>query len=392
MPWRESGPVDERTRLIEAHESGLYTMTEVCDSFGVSRKTGYKWLGRYRAGGRAALGDRSRAPLHSPQRMDEAIERLLLEVRSARPRWGPRKILAYLAREQPELAGRLPAASTAGDLFKRKGLVKERRRRRARAFDPAGVLETGAPNEIWTADYKGEFRMKNGRYCYPLTLVDAHSRFLLACDAQASTSVAGARKGCLEAFRAYGLPQAIRTDNGTPFAGHGQSGLSQLSVWWIKLGIRPQRIPKGRPDQNGAHERMHRTLAEETARPPANDLRRQQARFDDFRRDFNDERPHEALEQQTPASHYHSSVRAYPARLRAPEYPGHFERRTVDQSGSFKFRGLRRFIAQPLAGELLGFVETGTDLWSIRFYGHELGRMNPPQGKMFIKVLPMSPV
>lgn len=392
MPWKVSGPVEQRREFIQAHQSGLYSMSELCAAFAISRKTGYKWLHRFEAGGVATLGDRSRAPLSSPQRMDSRVKETLLEVRRERKHWGPRKILAYVAPRHPELADVLPAPSTAGDLFRREGLVTKRKRRSPRPFEPAGALQTQAPNEVWTADFKGEFRLGNGRYCFPFTLADAHTRYLLACRAEPSTALVGAQRGFLEAFRTYGLPQAIRTDNGTPFVGHGVSGLSTLSVWWIKLGIHPQRIPKGRPDQNGRHERMHGTMAPETTRPPEASFEKQQRRFDWFRVDFNEERPHEALGQQPPASVYRASERPYPERIAPPEYPGHFERRRVDCNGRFKFRGLSLFLAHPMTGELIGLVEIDDDIWSVRFYGHEFGRISPKLGNFLIKVLPMSPV
>jgi len=379
-------------RLVVAHRSGLYSMTELCAAFGVSRRVGYKWLARYEANGPAGLVDRSRAPRQSPQRMDEAMEARLLAAREKHPAWGPRKILPWLARRDPDLAEVLPAASTVGDLFRRHGLVKKRGRRASRTFHVAGALRTEAPNDVWTADFKGEFRLGNRQYCYPFTLVDAHTRFLLSCQAGTATSLAGARSGFLHAFLAYGMPRAIRTDNGTPFVGQGASGLSQLSVWWMKLGIQHHRIPKGRPDQNGSHERMHRTLKDETTRPPETCAERQQRRFDAFRREFNEERPHEALAQQTPASVYQNSPRAYPEPIAPPEYPGHYERRKVNPVGGFRFQGLNPFLAMPLAGEILGLVEIDNDTWSVRFYDYELGRINPRTGNFFIKVLPMSPV
>lgn len=392
MSWKASGTVEQRNRFIEACHSGLYTMTELCRAFEVSRKTGYKWRNRFAAEGLAGLEDRSSAPLHSPQRMDPAIEKLLLDTREARLTWGPRKILAFLAQRDPELAESLPASSTVGDLYQREGLVKKRRRRGPRPFEPAGALHTQMPNEVWTADFKGEFRLQTGPYCYPFTLADAHTRFLLGCEAELSTSLQGARDGFLKAFRTYGLPRAIRTDNGTPFVGHGFSGLSQLSVWWIKLGIRHQRIAKGRPDQNGRHERMHLTLGDEATRPSESSLEEQQARFDVFRCDFNEVRPHEALGQQTPASCYQPSPRSYPEEIVSPEYPSCYELRKVDVSGHFKFRGLTLFIAHPMAGETVGLIEIDDGVWSVRFYDHEIGRIKPREGNFFIKVSPMSPV
>lgn len=392
MPWKESGPVKERMRFIVAHQSGLYSMTDLCATYGISRRVGYKWILRYEAEGPAGLVDRSRAPKSSPQRMDSALEQLLLDARRAHPRWGPRKVLAWLGKQHPELEGVLPAASTTGDLFRRHRLIEPRRRRRARSFECAGALRTEAANDVWAADYKGEFRLGNGRYFYPFTLTDAHTRYLLSCQGQPSTSLRGAQASFLDAFRSFGLPKAIRTDNGTPFVGQGLSGLSTLSVWWIQLGIRHQRIAKGRPDQNGRHERMHRTLAAETTRPPETTEAKQQARFDNFRREFNEERPHEALGQETPGSQYQRSPRPYPERIAPPEYPGYYERRKFNNVGGFRFRGLSIFVAQPLAGEILGLVEIDEDVWSLRYYDHELGRINPRTGTVNIKVLPMSSV
>jgi putative transposase len=253
-------------------------------------------------------------------------------------------------------------------------------------------LKAEAPNDVWSADYKGEFRLASGPYCFPFTLSDAYSRYLLSCRAQSSTSLLGAKSALTEAFRRYGLPWAIRTDNGTPFVGHGISGLSQLGVWWIKLGILHQRIAPGRPDQNGRHERMHRTLKAEATRPPEGSNDAQQTRFDAFGYEFNHERPHEALEQRTPASLYQPSPREYPERIAGPEYPAHFERRKVDAGGHFKFRGRSLFIAHPLANEWLGLIEMDEDVWSIRFYNQELGRLNPRAGTFVIKVSTMSPV
>ena len=387
MPWKVSGPVNERMEFIVAHQRGLYSVTELCAAYGISRRVGYKWLSRYEAEGVTGLLDRSRAPKHSPQRMDSALEDLLLDARRAHPTWGARKILSWLQGRHPELKEGLPAASTTGDLFRRHGLIEPRKRRRARSFECAGALRTEAPNDVWAADFKGEFLLGNGRYCYPFTLTDTYTRYLLACQGQPSTSLRGAQAGFLEAFRSFGLPQAIRTDNGTPFVGQGASGLSTLSVWWIQLGIGHQRIAKGRPDQNGRHERMHRTLKAEATMPPEATEAKQQARFDGFRREFNEERPHEALNQRTPAAQYQNSPRPYPERIAPPEYPGHFERRKFNSVGGFKFRGLEIFVAQPLAGETLGLVEIDNDVWSLRYYDHELGRINSTTGTVNIKVI-----
>lgn len=392
MPWKVSGAVDQRMRFVKDHGTGLFSMSELCARYETSRQTGYKWLERYHAGGVQSLQDQSRAPKRSPQRMDPAIEALLIEARQAHPTWGPRKIVPWLKKKFPRLGQSYPAASTIGDLFHRHGLVAPRRRRQPRSHPIAGALSAGAPNDVWAADYKGEFRLSSGPYCYPFTLSDAYSRYLLSCRAEASTSLLGTKAALTEAFRRYGLPWAIRTDNGTPFVGHGLSGLSQLGVWWIKLGIVHQRIARGRPDQNGRHERMHRTLKAEATRPPESSNETQQGRFDAFEHEFNHERPHESLDQETPASRYVRSFRDYPERIAPPEYPAHYELRKVDAGGNFKFRGRSLFIAQPLAEECLGLIEVDEDLWSIQFYDHELGRFNPRTGNFVIKVSTMSPV
>lgn len=390
MPWKECAPMDQRIAFVRAAHSGLYPMIELCRDFGVSAKTGYKWLNRYRAGGEPALHDQSRAPKSSPHRMDPAIAELLIQTRLEHPTWSAKKIRRRLIDMDPQLNDVLPKRGAAHNLFVRHGLVASRKRRRQPSFDVAGALKADAPNEVWTADFKGEFRLRNGTYCYPFTLADAYSRFILSCQAEESTSLLGAQRALVDAFRRYGLPRAIRTDNGTPFVGHGLSGLSTLGVWWIKLGIRHDRIAKGRPDQNGRHERMHRTLKAEATRPPQSSFAEQQLCFDAFLHEFNQERPHEALDLDTPGSRYRPSPREYVEPIPRPEYPGHYERRKISANGSFKFKDHRYFLAHPLAGEWLGLVEIDEDVWVIRFYDCELGRINPRNGDYFIKVLPMS--
>jgi putative transposase len=380
MPWNQSVPMTERMKFIVAHQSGAWSMTELCARFGVSRRVGYKWLHRFEAEGIDGLKDCSRAPRRSPQRMDPVIERLLVEARQRHPHWGPRKIIPWLLRRHPGLAGRLPAPSTVGDLFRRHGLVRTRKRRRVAGHRPAGALHTTAPNEVWSADFKGEFLLRNGRYCYPFTLADAHSRYLLSCTACRATELKGARAALIRAFRTYGLPGAIRTDNGTPFVGHGQTGLSTLSVWWTKLGIEHQRIPKRRPDQNGRHERMHRTLKAEATRPPEREPRSQQRRFDAFRTEFNQERPHEALAYETPADVYQPSPRRYPEQLPSPHYEGHWEKRKVGHGGAFKFRTKRIFVAEPLRHEWLGLEEVKDGVWSVYFHRLLIGRLHENPG------------
>lgn len=372
VPWKETAPLNERTRFIALWQEDLYTMTELCERFQISRRTGYKWLARYESAGFAGLQDQSRAPHQRPRRTDAAVEQVLLETRRAHPTWGPRKILPYLRKRRPDLV--LPAASTAGDLFQRHGLVHARPKRRPATRKEAPALQTTAPNEVWCADFKGDFRLGSGDRCYPLTITDAHSRFLLLCRSLPSTGSPAVQESFAVLFHACGLPAAIRTDNGVPFVSQAPLGLSRLSVWWLKLGIQHQRIAPGQPAQNGRHERMHRTLKAETTRPPAGDWSAQQERFDAFQHEYNQERPHEALGQEPPAQHYRPSSRPLPDRLPEPDYPAYYEQRKVHETGRIKFRGQYLFLSEVLVGERVGLAETQDGVWSIYFYEHLLAR------------------
>src|SRR5215208_504232 len=369
MPWLETLPMDQRERFIADHRRGLYATTELCARYGISRKTGYKWLARYHADGLAGLRDRSRAPHTCPHRVAADVAALLCAARAAHPSWGPAKLLQYLAPRHPALAGRWPAASTAGDLLARRGLVKRRRRRRAPQHPGVVPAAAAAPNDLWTVDFKGQFRTRDGVYCYPLTLADLHTRFLLACRGLPSTKGDQARGVLERAFRTYGLPRAIRSDNGVPFATTGIHGLSQLNVWWMRLGIVHQRILPGCPQQNGAHERMHermhRTLKREACRPPQSGRTAQQRRFDRFRAEYNAERPHDALGGATPAAGYTASPRAFPDRLPPPEYPGHFLVKRVTNAGTFRFKDRLLFIANALKTHHIGLEESDAGIWSI---------------------------
>lgn len=380
MPWMSTDPVNERLRFIAAHQSGLYSMTELCLRSGVSRETGYEWLARYEAEGLDGLKDRSHAPHSCPHRMPVPIQTLLLATRRAHPSWGPKKIRAYLLAREPSLA--LPACSTIGDLLKREGLTQARRRRRSWTHPGEVPLVTSVPNEVWSADFKGHFRLQDGTYCYPLTVKDAHSRFLLGVDALSSTKQIEARPVFERLFREYGLPAAMRTDNGVPFSTQAVAGLSKLSVWWIKLGIQHDRIEPASPEQNGRHERMHRTLKAETTRPPKRNQEEQQARFDQFRDEYNCERPHEALGQKTPASEYARSGREMPKRVPQPEYPGHFLVRKVNKMGAFRFKGHQPFISDALIHEHVGLEETADGVWSLYFYNVLLGRISERDFKL----------
>src|SRR5436190_4070595 len=347
MPWMERSPVDERKDFVQKARSRSYGMSELWDRFSISRKTGYKWLRRAEEGGWPGLEDRSRRPARSPLAMPREVEEAIVRARCQHPLWGARKILDYLKRRCPELP--LPAASTAGRLLDRHGLVQRRRRARRWRHPSGPLLQPLRPNEVVTADFKGQFRTGDGRYCYPLTIVDGATRYLLGCQALSSPRTVEARPIFERVFRQIGVPEAIRTDNGAPFSSTGLHGLCGLSVWWIRLGIQHQRIRPGHPQDNGAHERMHRTLKAATARPPAANARAQQRRFDAFRQEYNEERPHEALGGEPPGRLWRPSARPYPEKMPEPEYPEHTEKRLVSNAGASASRSKWCFSAKRLS-------------------------------------------
>lgn len=381
MPWKETEPMKERVCFVAEVEEGRFNMSELSERYGVSRKTGYKWWGRYQEEGMAGLQDRSRAPHHSPQRTPEEVAEAIVEARRKHPRWGARTLLAWLKRRHPEV--KWPVGSTAQEILKREGLIEPRRRRRGRACGSKPVLEVGEPHEVLTADFKGEFRTQNGYYCYPLTVADYLSRYLLACRAFASTAGGPVKKVFVQIFREYGLPRAILTDNGTPFASTGLRGLSRLSVWWIRLGIDPVLIQPGHPEQNGRHERMHRTLKEHTTRPPAANRAAQQKSFDRFRAEYNQERPHQALQDRTPLEVYRPSERPYPKRLPRLEYPGYFEVRRVGSNGCIRWRCQPLFLSHVLRGQDVALNEIEEGIWSLCFGPVLLGRYDERQQRLY---------
>jgi len=365
MPWKASSVMEEKVRFVLEYERDEQSMTELCEGFGVSRETGYVWLRRYRALGLEGLLELNRAAKRHPNQTPAAIEQGVLELRQAHMRWGPRKLKRVLERDQ---AGRAwPAASTMGALLKREGLVVARKKRRKTAPYTEPLAHADGCNRVWCADFKGWFRSGDGERIDPLTISDAYSRYLLRCQAVAKTDTERVRAIFEAAFREYGMPQAIRSDNGAPFASCGLGGLSRLAVWWIKLGIVPERIEAGHPEQNGRHERMHRTLKQETAMPPAPDRRAQQRRLDDFRQEYNQVRPHEALGMQTPASVYEPSPRPYPARVPEPEYPSNMLVRTVKSHGVFRWRKRDIFLSEVLWGERIGLLPRAEGCFTIYF-------------------------
>jgi transposase InsO family protein len=362
--------MDQRVAFIADWLRDEWTMTELAERYHISRKTAYKWVDRYGADPERGLLERSRAPKVHGRAMAETIRQAVVALRRAHPRWGPKKLRALLMERQPTRDW--PAASSIGDLLRREGLSEPRRRTRRVMPLTQPLAEAQAPNDVWTADFKGWFRTADGTRCDPLTVIDACSRFVLCCRIVAPTAL-GVRPWFERTFREYGLPQAIRTDNGPPFATTAAAGLSPLAVWWLKLGIQLDRIDAGHPEQNGRHERFHLTLQEETTTPPATSPREQQRRFDRMRHEFNTMRPHEALRQQPPARLYVASPTPYPARLPDPEYDATHQVRRIRRNGRIKWRGDLVFISTALRGEVIGLAETDGGDWTVRFMHVELG-------------------
>jgi putative transposase len=355
MPWREVCPMDEKMRLMAALAVEEESVSELCEDFGISRKTAYKWWTRYRQEGAAGLKERSHAPAVVPWAITEAQAEAIVAVRRAHPSWGPKKLRAKLNQCAPGQGW--PAPSTIGELLRREQLSKPRKRRRSARPSPLPLRAALASNDIWCIDFKGPFRTGDGARCDPLTVTDAYSRYLLCVSAVNRAGYADCRSELERVFREYGLPRAIRSDNGAPFASVGVTGLSRLSVWWLKLGVMPERIEPGRPEQNGRHERMHKTLKAECASPPQANRDMQQRRFDQFRAEFNHQRPHEALGQTAPATHYTQSPRSYPARLEDPDYPADHQLRRVRHTGEIKWQGESVFLSETLSNEVVGVVE-----------------------------------
>jgi putative transposase len=363
MPWKENRAVDLRVQLIQDYQEG-HAIAALAEMYEVSRKTIYKWLARYAQAGVAGLGDRRRTPLHSPEKLSAAM---IAEIVAARERWqwGPRKLRVKLAAAQPEV--RWPAVSTIGEVLKRAGLTY-RRKPRVRTppyATPFAAVEQA--NQTWCADFKGWFRTGDGTRCDPLTITDAHSRYLLRCHIVEKADTPHVAAIFDAAFREYGLPRVIHTDNGVPFASRAPGGLSRVSMQWVKLGIVPQRSRPASPQDNGRHERMHATLKQATLRPPERTARRQQAAFDRFQQEYNHERPHEALADRTPASCYTASTRAMPRRVPELDYGDDIVVRRISQQGSLRLRGERTFISEIFAYERLGLRALDERYWEVLY-------------------------
>jgi putative transposase len=365
MPWKKACPVTERMKFITTCAESQESFAELCRRFGISRKTGYKWLERFELKGAAGLDDRPPVAARSPHRTsDDLVDRIVL-ARKEHPFWGPKKLRVWLLGKAPEMPW--PAASTFGELLKANGLIRPRRRRLRVPLNRNPLDPCAGPNDVWCVDYKGHFALGDGRRCHPLTITDGYSRYLLKCEAMLDEKEIHARP-CFElAFREFGLPKKVRSDNGNPFASLAVGGLSPLSVWWMKLGIELERIEPGKPQQNGRHERMHRTLKEQLD-PVGHDVPAQQRALDRFRHEYNEERPHEGIGQKTPHSLYALSMRAFPEKLRSPEYPAGMQTRSVHENGHIKWRGRTQFLAGFLGGEPVGLRELREDIWEV-FYG-----------------------
>jgi transposase InsO family protein len=370
MPWKECSVMDERLRFVARLLEGE-AMSEVCREFGISRKTGYKIFDRYKEHGFEALSDRSRRPVRYANQLPAQIEELVVSLKRDKPHWGARKIRELVVRRLPGDM-RVPAKSTIHAVLHRHGLVKPIGRARNRATGTA--LSAGsAPNELWCADFKGEFKLGNGQYCYPLTVTDHASRYLLLCEALESTRQDLAVTAFEQLFQERGLPAAIRSDNGVPFASpNALFNLSKLSVWWLRLGISIERIKPGHPQQNGRHERMHLTLKKEATRPAGMNSLQQQARFDDFVKEFNEERPHEALAMKPPAEVYEVSMRPYDG-LPDLKYPMHDREVLVTACGRICMHRKKINISNVLAGQRLGIKEVDEGIWLVSFMSYDLG-------------------
>jgi putative transposase len=374
MSWNETCTMKERIKFILAYEADLLSFSDLCKDFQISRKTGYKWVKRYDTEGFKGLKNQSRAPLHHPNQLSEEIESQILDAKGKFPHWGPKKIINWLIQEYSHLEW--PAKSTAGDLLKRHGLVKPRKRRiRTPPYTKPFEL-CAEPNDVWSIDYKGNFILGDGQGCYPLTLTDNYSRYLLACDAFPAILGLDVKRTLMRLFREYGLPKAIKSDNGSPFSTRGLAGLSKLAVWWIKLGIVPERIKPGCPQENGRHERMHLTMKQEVATPPKRTMLLQQRALDDFQNEFNHQRPHEGIDNQRPAWLFTQSPRAYPEQIKQMEYDSNITTRKIRTNGTMKWNGNEIFVSETLTGERIGLIQVSDIEWEVQFSQLTVGIFN----------------
>lgn len=380
MPWKETNPMTEKMKFIVAWESGKYSHSELCRLNNISRKTGYKWISRFEEYGIQGLEDHSRAHHAHPFETSREITRILLDLKHRYPNWGPKKIKDWLELEKP--TERWPATSTIGEIFKKHGLVKSKKHRKKSSRYSEPFVTCDAPNRVWSADFKGQFKVASGELCYPLTITDNYSRYILGCHGLTGTKGLPTKKYFERIFKKYGLPDAIRTDNGVPFASVGIGGLSRLSIWWLKLGITPERIAPGNPQQNGRHERMHRTLKQEVASPPKKSMRAQQMALTRFKEEFNNERPHEGIGRRRPKDVYRYSLRKYPTKLPEVEYDSDFEVRRIRSNGQIRWKGKLIFVSELLYREPVGLKAIEEDVWQLYYATVNLGTLDARQGKV----------
>jgi putative transposase len=376
MPWMKVMPMDAKILFIGdcIRLRADWGFSELCRRHGISRKTGYKWVRRYQELKEEGLKDQSSRPHRSPSKVPYTIEKEIITARGKHKSWGARKIQIILKSKHPEWE--VPSAQTIHKILKGADLVASRRMRQRVPVDPGPLKDAREPNDLWTTDFKGQFKTWDGAYCYPLTVMDQSTRYLIGCDGLPGTRLIETRKAFERLFREYGLPNRIRSDNGVPFASRSMGGLSRLGVWWIRLGIMPERIEPGKPQQNGHHERMHRTLKQEATKPPSGTMGLQQRRFDKFREYYNTVRPHEGLNMNTPASLYRPSNRPYPKRLPEMIYPGHFREAFVNHNGCIYLNNRFYYMGYLLRGELVGLNEIDDGIWEAYFGKLLLGKVN----------------
>jgi len=375
MPWLETEPMSEKIKFISAYlDNSEDTFQELCARFNISCKTGYKYVQRYKAEGVDGLKERSRAPHCKANQTPSYIEQAILEVKSRYPRWGSKKILNWLLQEKSLTAW--PARSTIDELFKKHNLIRPRKRKRRVAPYTTPFTLCTQPNDVWSIDYKGQFALGNQEICYPLTVTDNFSRYVLAIEGSTQISGKETRNTLHKLFSEFGLPLAIRSDNGSPFAGTGLAGLSKLAVWFIKLGIIPERIRPGHPEENGRHERMHFTLKQETVLPPKFDHRKQQRSFNDFKKIFNEQRPHEGINFSRPDWLYSPSKRLYPKKIAPIEYDTDVITRGVRSNGAIKWKGIDVFVSETLEGERIAFKPCNQEEWIVYFSFIPIGIFN----------------
>lgn len=374
MPWSGATAMDEKVRFLQDWRAGRHTISDLCARYDISRKTGYKWAQRFVLDGPDGLLDRSHAPRSSPNRTSQEVEQTLVLLRLRFPSWGAKKLVSFMHEHWPDVE--LPHRSTICEILQRNDLVQPQVRRRVVGHPgrPSSIISE--PNDCWSADFKGQFRTGDCRYCYPLTMTDNCSRYILACKGLPGTLLRPTQQLYTRVFKEYGLPKRLRTDNGVPFAGAGLARLSTLSVWLLRLGVLPELIEPGKPQQNGRHERMHKTLKAETTQPPAANLAAQQRRFDTFRQEFNELRPHEALGMKPPARVHQPSPRRMPDKLPALEYPQHFEVRYVSANGGMRWHKQWVNVTSALVGQYIGLEGIDDGIWDVYFGFKKIGRLH----------------